>query len=261
MTEEEPFQALATYERKVYSQNGEDGVIEELFKRIGTDSRFAVEFGVEDGQECNTRLLKEQGWQVLQMDGQANNSSTGIKREIITAENINEIFHKHKVPENLDFLCIDIDSNDFYVWKALSDEYKPRLLMIEYNASFAPCHSRAVVYDPKLLWDGTQYFGASLLAMYRLAKKKGYDLVYCNQNGVNAFFVRVDCMKNLEPKTPVEVYRGPAYGQLDAQGVWIGHKPTSRQFVEIDTDLNIIPLPDGPKSFYHLLRKLTPGVR
>ncbi len=229
---------LLPFERKVFSQNGEDGIIEEIFDRIGTGPKFAVEFGVEDGSECNTRYLKEvKGWDVLQMDGNDNNPPS-IKQEFITAENINDLFAKYKVPKDLDLLSIDIDSNDFWVWKAIDTSYKPRVIIMEYNAHFAPSASRTVAYDPTLTWDGTNYFGASLLALYRLAKHRGYDLVYCNQNGVNAFFVRADLMGSFAPKTPVDVYRGPGFGKIDKFGAWLGHPESSRPFVEIGEDLN-----------------------
>jgi len=229
-------QDLSKFENKVYSQNGEDGVIAEIFKRIGTKTQFAVEFGVEDGRECNTRLLKEQGWDVLQMDGGKNNPRY-IKHEFITAENINKLFKKYNVPKHFDLLCIDIDTNDFWVWKALSDIYQPRVLIIEYNASIAPTESKVVAYDPNLTWDGSQYFGGSLLAMYRLAKKKGYELVYCDKMGVNAFFVRKDCTDNLQIKQPIDAYRGAAYGELDSNEMRTGHRPTKRKFLTIGTDL------------------------
>jgi len=50
---------LMNYGKKRYSQNSEDGIIEEIFRRVGTTNRFFVEFGVEDGTENNTRFLLE----------------------------------------------------------------------------------------------------------------------------------------------------------------------------------------------------------
>lgn len=234
---------LRPFEKKIFSQQGEDGVIEEIFTRIGTDSRFAVEFGVEDGSECCSRYLKEcKGWDVLQMDGGDKNPPS-IKKEYITAENITGLFEKYKVPTNLDLLVVDIDSNDFWVWKAFDERYKPRVVIAEYNAMFAPTDSKTVKYDASLVWDKTDYFGASLLALYRLAKRKGYDLVYCNENGVNAFFVRSDLLgESLVARPPLSVYRGASFGVLDRNGVYTGHKPSGRPFVTIDEDLNIVPV-------------------
>lgn len=205
---------LLLYEKSVYSQNGEDGVIEEILDRIGTDTKYAVEFGVEDGKQCNTRLLKEKGWNVLQMDDGENNPSS-IKKEFITAENINGLFEKYRVPENLDVLSIDVDFNDFWMWRAMDNKYKPRLVVIEYNATIPPNRAMTVKYDGNRMWDGVSaYFGASLLALYRLGKQKGYGLVYCDKKGVNAFFVRNDLLNsNLLARTPRQVYRKVGYGK------------------------------------------------
>lgn len=232
---------LLPFERKVYSQQGEDGVIEEIFRRTGTGSKFAVEFGVEDGSECCTRYLKEKkGWQVLQMDGGSDNPPS-IEREFITPKNINKLFKKYTVPVDLDLLVIDIDSNDFWVWKAIDTKYKPKVIVAEYNSSIAPSESKTVAYDPDLTWSGTNYFGASLLALYRLAKTRGYDLVYCNENGVNAFFVRTDLLGDkLIARPPISVYRGPSFGICDKFGAFTGHRADSREFVTINEDLEVV---------------------
>ncbi|HEV2412536.1 MAG TPA: hypothetical protein VGS28_01880 [Candidatus Saccharimonadales bacterium] len=225
---------LEPFEESVYSQNGEDGIIAELLHRTGTESRFGVEFGVEDGVECNSRLLKESGWQILQMDGRDDNSPE-IKKEFVTAENINRLFKKYSVPNDLDFLCIDIDSNDYWIWKSLSNSYRPRLVVTEYNASIPPWQAKTIKYDPKHYWDTTNYFGGSLLAMYHIAKSKGYSLVYCESRGVNAFFIRDDLLKKgLEAKDPNRAYRGPSYGQKNTAGDWIGHKQSGKAMIDTD---------------------------
>jgi hypothetical protein len=227
---------LSPFEKRIHSQNGEDGIIAELLYRIGTDSRFAVEFGVEDGAECNTRLLKDQGWRVLQMDGEGN-KKRDVKQAFILPNNINQLFKKFGVPDNLDMLSIDIDSNDYWVWKAIDERYQPRLVIVEYNATISPCESLSVAYDPKLTWNKTNYFGASLLALYRLAKSKGYELVYCNDNGVNAFFVRRDLMQGVVAMLPTQAYRGPTFGRTDKWGATFAHQPAKKQFVTINEDL------------------------
>ena len=100
------FANLEKCERSVYSQNGEDGVIEAIFARLVTTNKFFVEFGCGDGTECNTAYLLECGWTGLMMDGagECNNPKTRIHREFITAENINGLFAKHGVQANLDLL-------------------------------------------------------------------------------------------------------------------------------------------------------------
>jgi len=227
---------LRPFERKVYSQNGEDGIIEEIFNRIGTGPKFAVEFGAGDGIQCCTRHLRDKSWHVLWMDASPYNPAT-VKRERINAENINDLFSTYGVPHDLDLLCIDIDSNDFWVWKALDDAYKPRLVVVEYNASIGPNEARSVAYDPDLTWDGTAYFGASLLAMHWLAQSKGYDLVYCDNHGVNAFFVRADLTDDtLQALNPTSAYREPGYGRFP---------PATRAMIEIGEDLNEVHPENG----------------
>lgn len=225
---------LSKFEKKVFSQNGEDGVIEKIFNEIGTTNSYYVEFGVENGLECNTRYLREKkNWKGLLMDGGYANPAINLKKEFITRENITSLFVKYKVPSEFDLLSIDIDYNDFYVWNAIKD-YKPRVVVIEYNSTHLPNEDKIVVYNAKGRWDGTNYFGASILSLTRLAKKKGYTLVYANNNGVNLFFVRNDLLKKL--KTPFKdagninlIYRPPTYGN----GPNGGHAadPKKRPFV------------------------------
>lgn len=122
------------FEQKIYSQNGEDGIIKIIFHKIGTINKFCVEFGVGDGRECNTRfLIEKEGWNYLHMDGNNyNNAYTLIKKEFITTENINSLFRKYNIPKEFDLLSIDIDYNTYWVWKALKG-YNPRVVVIEYN--------------------------------------------------------------------------------------------------------------------------------
>jgi hypothetical protein len=224
---------LRNFEFKKFSQNGEDGIIEEIFKRIGTQSKYFVEFGVEDGTECNTRyLLTEKGWSGLWMDGSKTNMEKAKTRHqtdplqvdaaFITAENVVSLFEANKVPKDLDLLSIDIDGNDYWVLKALS-EYKPRLLIVEYNASFLPEQNWVMPYHPNHQFDGTRYFGASLRALTELAQSEGYRLVSCDSQGVNAFFVRSDLLNSQFSNPPHEVeyhYCAPKY-----RGLFFGHPP------------------------------------
>ena len=185
---------LERYESRTYSQNGEDGVIARIFDCIGTTNRYFVEFGTgADGSERNTRLLERQGWTGLLMDACADPAHPEVRHESITAENINGLFGKYSVPEEFDLLSIDIDGNDYWVWRAIDGRYRPRLLVMEYNAFVPPDESKAIRYDPGFRWRGTDYFGASLLALANLGASKGYRLVYCERRGVNAFFLRADC--------------------------------------------------------------------
>jgi hypothetical protein len=193
-----PLSSLKPFENNIRSQNGEDGVIEAIFAKIGTTNRFFVEFGVEDGSQCNTAHLIASGWDGLQMDGAEGNPEF-IKQEFIAAENINDLFRKYAVPRTFDLLSIDIDGNDYWVWKAI-DGFTPRVVVIEYNGSIPPRHSIVIPYDSTFRYDNTlplepggyAFFGASLAALEKLGREKGYALVYCERRGVNAFFVQRD---------------------------------------------------------------------
>ncbi len=153
---------LAAAEKKVCSQNGEDGVLAAIFVAVGVTNRYFVEFGVDDAAECNTACLLQQGWTGLMMDGEgiSRNPLASVEREHITAENINELLAKYHVPRDFDLLSIDIDGNDYWVWKAIA--HRPRVLVIEYNASVPPELRRVIPYDPHFRWSGSDYFGASL---------------------------------------------------------------------------------------------------
>lgn len=196
---------LSPFEARVYSQNGEDGIIEAIFASVGTTNRYFVEFGVEDGLVCNTRRLLRSGWSGLQMDPRRNRR--GVVEAFVTAENVNELFKMNGVPPRFDLLSIDIDGNDYWAWKAVTS-FHPRVVVIEYNASIPPDESRTIVYDPSFRWDGTDYFGAGLLALSRLGRRKGYTLVGCESQGVNAFFVHDSLIEgHFVARTAEELYR------------------------------------------------------
>lgn len=216
---------LSKTENQVTSQQGEDGVIQAILNEIGITNRKAVEFGALDGLTDNTFQLKMMSFDVFQINGEAR--TPNVHEAWLDAENCNDVFAELKIPKEFDVLSIDIDFNDYYVWKALN--YRPRLLIMEYNASIPPDQARVVKYEPKRTWDGTNYFGASLLALDNLCKNKGYTLVYCESMGVNAFWVRTDCMtENLEPLSVEEAYQTPKYGGNNG-----GHAQSSETMIEV----------------------------
>jgi len=228
------FENINLFEQKIYSQHGEDGIIKMIFHKIGVTNKFCVEFGVGNGCKCNTRyLIERKGWKYLHMDyGDYTLTCTKIKKEFITAENINLLFRKYNVPKKFDLLSIDIDYNTYWVWKALKG-YFPRVVVIEYNASFPPTESKAVKYTPNGAWDGSNYFGASLLAIVKVGKSKGYTLIGCENFGVNAFFVRNDLADNFLVKRDIkELYKPPGYGKK-IKGKYIGHPPSNKPFISV----------------------------
>jgi hypothetical protein len=214
------------------SQNDEDGIIEEIFRRIGTTNRRFVEFGVETGVENNTLALLLAGWRGLWIEGDPaaqreirkgfgdalSDGLLDLKGSMVTAENIEALLEHAHVPEEPDLLSIDIDGNDYWVWKAIR-RFRPRVVVIEYNATLGRTARSVLPYDPAARWDGTIRFGASLSALEDLGREKGYGLVGCGLTGVNAFFVREDCLGDrlfLEPFTAEQHFEPPRFGATGA---------------------------------------------
>lgn len=231
--------ALQYFEDRVYSQNGEDGILRELFRRIGTDTRFFVEFGAHP-DECNcARLAIEEGWSGLFMDMDDERyrglcerfrDKPGVRcvQAKITSQNIEELLAAAEVPDELDLLSIDIDSNDYWVWNAIR-RWRPRAVAIEYNAHFRPPIRWVMKENPDHRWDGSTYFGASLTSLAELGRQKGYRLVGTDSRGVNAFFVRDDLAEGHFAEQPVSYhYNPPRYGLHE-----LGHPEGSGPFVEI----------------------------
>lgn len=214
---------LELYGYKVYSQNDEDGILAEIFRRIGTTNKFFVEFGVMDGLECNSHYLLLQGWNGVFIEGskeyykkiqKAFEEPIQQKRlvvinEFITAENINALIGKASARDivEIDLLSIDIDGNDYHVFKAINI-INPRVVVIEFNATFPPPMQWIMPYNPNHIWDGSENQGSSLQSLALLAQEKGYKLVGTNINGVNAFFVRKDLCENkfCEDDTALNLY-------------------------------------------------------
>lgn len=185
------------HEASLYSQNGEDGVIAYIFQKIGTTSRYCVELGASDGiTNSNTYFLLLQGWDSLSLDRSYNVPAYNLHKEFITAENINVLFDKYKVPKDFDLLSIDVDYNTFYLWKAIGDAYRPAVVVVATNATHLPSEDKVVIYHPFYVGDTSVYFGASVLSFYKLGRSKGYSLVYAEKNGCNLFFVRDDIIQS-----------------------------------------------------------------
>lgn len=209
---------LWAHEARIYSENGEDGVTLALLAALGIEHPNALEFGVEDGAVCNTRVLRERGGQVMRWDRDHEDLAAGVHRQVVTLDNIPELVDRYRVRRDLDVLSIDVDYYDFYFWWRLSRHVSPRIVIVEYNSSWGAGEDRVVVYQgPDRGWDTTRYFGASLLALNRLAKRIGYTLVYCDHLGVNAFFVRDDDVEKVRALAPragdvPHIYRHARYG-------------------------------------------------
>ena len=193
------------------SQSREDAILARIFAAIGTTNRVAVECGARDGVKgSNTHQWRAQGWRCVLFDRAP--KAPIVHQVMLTAENIADTFAAYRVPASFDLLSIDVDGNDFHLWKALAG-YTPRVVVIEYNASFAPHESVVMPYRAQHHWDKTNYYGASAAALVKLGREKGYVLVdYTPQ--LNLIFVRADVAVHLEDMAlpPAAPYGYPSDG-------------------------------------------------
>lgn len=217
---------LKDYEFKVFSQWGEDGIIQHLTKTIDIKNKTFIEFGVEDFFESNCRfLLTKDDWKGFVIDGSTRNidrlkkSNFYWKHDLvgldafITRENINELLAKSGFEEDLGILSVDLDGNDYYILEAINF-FKPRILICEYNAVFGATRKISVPYQADFYRTSKHYsnlyFGASLSAMTYIADKKGYALVGTNTAGGNAFYVRKDLVNDQLEVLSVDVAFTPS---------------------------------------------------
>lgn len=214
-----------------YSQNYEDAIIAEIYGRIGERSRIFIEIGIEAGVECNTRLLLEQGWTGVWIDGNAmaveaaranmapyiESGRLKVIAAMATSDNVEDLIRSQIGEAAIDFLSLDVDYNTSHLWRAIRSP--ARVSCIEYNASFPPPVEWEVPYDPSAVWDGSNQFGASLKTLERIGEEKGQSLVGCDFNGVNAFFVADAELsdKFLAPFTAQQHFEPPRY-------VLVGHR-------------------------------------
>lgn len=256
-------------EFRVFSQWGEDGIIQYLVAQVPIDRPVFVEFGVENYVESNTRfLLTNNQWSGLVIDGSAENIeyirrdpiywAANLKAEqaFVTKDNINELLAKNGIAGDIGLLSVDIDGNDYWVWQAI-DTISPRIVICEYNAHFGAAAEVTTPYDPAFVRDTAHfskvYYGASIAALCSLARSRGYSLVASNSVGNNAFFVRDDLIGSLPVLSPAQAYR-PAqfreyhdeHGQLTFDDLAtrlrkIGHLPVYD--VKADTLIKIADIP------------------
>lgn len=201
---------LLNYGFKNFSQADEDGIIEEIFKRIGISDKSFLEIGVQDGLECNTLHLIHQKWKGVWIEKEKNycekikqtfnfliDDYINVINNEVNSENINTLINKQfngKV--EIDLLSIDIGLGTYHVLKEI-DTITPRVIVVEYNAKFGGSAEWVIEYHKQNnAWDGSNYFGASLKSFEIMLKKKKYSLVGCNVTGVNAFFVRDDLINS-----------------------------------------------------------------
>jgi hypothetical protein len=215
--------ALRAAELRVHSQNGEDGILAYVLERIGPTTREVVEFGIGDGSECcAANLVLTFGWSALLLEADALSADTAaafyaaraggrvrVEHAAVEPDSINGLLSGHVAPV-FDVLSVDIDGNDYWVLEAL-EAVRPRVIVVEYNASFGPERSVTIPYergfDRYAAHASGFYHGASVTALARLGERTGYVLAGCDSRGTNAFLVDADAARGtIEPVAPADAF-------------------------------------------------------
>ncbi len=208
-----PIKRFQDAEFSVFSQWGDDGLIQLLVNELQKCPQTFIEFGVENYSEASTRfLLEHNNWSGLIMDGSMANIAhiqqqpfyylydLTAKQCFITAENINYAIQESGFKGELGILHIDIDGNDYWIWQSITC-IQPWVVIMEYNSLFGAERSISVPYTADFMrtraHHSNLFFGASLPALCHLAEQKNYAFVGSNAHGNNAYFVRKDVLTPL----------------------------------------------------------------
>jgi hypothetical protein len=214
--------SLAEAEFRVFSQFGEDGIIQYLISRVPVARDVFVEIGVEDYTEANTRfLLQNDNWRGLIIECDPGHVARILRKDLVwrhdltvreafvTRANVDGLLVSAGVTGDIGLLSIDVDGNDYWIWEAVQ-AVSPRIVVIEYNSVFGPRAAISIPYEETFsrtrAHHSNLYFGASLGALCHLASAKGYILAGTTSAGNNAFFVRSDVAGRVPTRTPPEGY-------------------------------------------------------
>ncbi|HEY4365731.1 MAG TPA: hypothetical protein VGN07_00735 [Steroidobacteraceae bacterium] len=225
-----------------YSQFEEDGILLCLFALIPPINRKCVEICAGHGRECNTaNLIINHGWWGYLFDGNERNVTAGqaffahhpdtflhpprFTRAWITAENVNDQISRCGVSGPIDLLSLDIDGMDYWVWKAIA-VIEPQVVVCETHNPIPPDRALTVPYDPEFVFESQDYRGASLAAMCKLGREKGYRLVGTHRFGFNAFFVRDGVGEAFFPEVDVASCVDDPFSELARTQRW----PRAKQF-------------------------------
>lgn len=231
---------LSAFERKLSGPSGviEEGLMEHILSVVAPKQRFCIEFGAYNAH--TRRLIDMHGFGALLLEGDpdmvaalrakfAGNDKVRVQQAFITRDNIEQLFAENGVPEEPYFMLIDIDGNDYHVWKAIRN-YRPAVVCIEFNASYGPDENFVIDYREDFVWQRDDYFGASIKPMVELGKSKGYELIHCTSGGDNLFFVRREYFPafGLATNTIEAMYQLPQYGRYGRASNGKGHPMSVR---------------------------------
>lgn len=203
---------------KIYSQNGEDGIIDYLLYSLNIVKPKFVEIGVGDYSECNTRFIFERtGAKGLIIDCIENFSKKILKNiklwrgdltaleMFISSDNINSILEKKLFNKSLDLFSLDIDGVDYWVLEKLPKNFS-KIAILEFNSTFG--FKNEITVPNKKKFDRSKYhysnlcYGASLKAIINLMKEKNFVFIGTDLHRVNAFFVLKKYIKKIKLNIP-----------------------------------------------------------
>ena len=234
------------YGKKVFSQTDEDGITLEILKRIDCLNKGNfIEFGVGNGTENNTLILKALGWKGIWVGNQElvinykNSKNFSYQKNFVDLNNIVDLIKKglNEIgEEKVDVISLDLDGNDYYfLKKIIENNYKPKLFIVEYNAKLAPPIKWQIEYKNDHKWNGDDYFGASLTTYNNFFEHNGYKLICCNAHtGANAFFIKQEYMNLFQeiPKSIDDIYMAPKYLLNNGTGFPLSLKTINKFFTD-----------------------------
>ena len=186
-----------------HCQNGETDILKYIFNNIGVTNKYLVDIGAWDGSHLsNTKAFVDSGWNGLLVDAK---DFPGVFKSFVTVENITDTLTSNSVPKEFDLLSLDIDGNDYWILKKILENYKPRVIISEYNSEHPLIDSKAIEYDPSFEFDATDYYGYTFGAGMHLADEFGYTIVY-QISETNLFYLRNDLVHE-EPDFEIKQFR------------------------------------------------------
>ncbi len=235
---------LTPYEYEISEPYGEvdEGVIERILEIIGAENRYCIEFGAGDGWRhlVVRNLIERHGFGALLIEGEPDHARRSRQNHAarenvqtveayVSPENIDAIIRASDCPPRPDIMVIDIDGNDYHVWRAIAS-VRPRIVCIEFNASYPPPRRFVVDYDADLRWAGDDFHSASIQSLVDLGREKGYELIHCTAGGVNLYFADAPLYDRfgLTDNSPAAIYQLPLVGKYGRSINGKGH-PASRR--------------------------------
>lgn len=200
-----------------YSQTHEDAIAAELFKLLPSQGKYLVDLGAGDGySNSNTRLLLENGWHGLLIDGDPRGNQQ-VMKHFLTKDNILNILNSYAVPPEFDFLSIDLDGNDYYFIQEVTKEYKPTIICAEINGCIPVNVAATIMYNPTHTWNNDDYYGFSYAAAFKLAEEIGYTVIWEN-DALNVWLMRSDWVGTEKIELPA--FKRNPYHAHNPNGIW-----------------------------------------